>query len=44
MTGYIDKYKIRFGKYRVGIILDNKFKKVIFCRVAHRKDIYKIFP
>lgn len=44
MSGYIDKYKIRFGNYRVGMILDNKLKKIIFSRVAHRKDIYKIFP
>lgn len=44
MSGYKDKYKIRFGNYRVGITLDNKFKKIIFCRIAHRKEIYEIFP
>lgn len=44
MTGYPDKYKIRIGKYRIGIAID-KTKKVLICqRVAHRKDIYKVFP
>jgi mRNA interferase RelE/StbE len=44
MTGYPDKYKIRIGKYRIGITID-KSKKLLICqRIAHRKDIYKIFP
>ena len=44
MTGYSDKYKIRIGRYRIGITLD-KAKKLIICqRIAHRRDIYKIFP
>ncbi|TVL99980.1 MAG: plasmid stabilization protein [Candidatus Brocadia sp. WS118] len=44
MTGYPDKYKIRFGNYRIGITID-KDKQIVVCqRVAHRKDIYKIFP
>ncbi len=44
MTGYPDKYKIRVGNYRIGITID-KDKQVIACqRIAHRKDIYKVFP
>lgn len=44
MSGYPGKYKIRIGKYRIGITVD-KSKKLIICqRIAHRKDIYKIFP
>ncbi|MBT9149775.1 MAG: type II toxin-antitoxin system RelE family toxin [Dehalococcoidia bacterium] len=44
MTGYPDKYKIRIGKYRMGITID-KNKKLLICqRIAHRKDIYKVFP
>lgn len=44
MTGYPDKYKIRLGNYRIGITI-NKDEQVVVCqRVAHRKDIYKIFP
>ncbi len=44
MTGYPDMYKIRVGDYRIGITMD-KTGKIITCqRIAHRKDIYKIFP
>jgi mRNA interferase RelE/StbE len=44
MTGYPNKYKIRIGEYRIGIVT-NKSKKLLICqRVAHRKDIYRMFP
>jgi mRNA interferase RelE/StbE len=44
MTGYPDKCKIRIGRYRIGITID-KTKKLLICqRIAHRKDIYRIFP
>ena len=44
MRGYPDKYKIRIGKYRIGIRID-KLNNLLICqRIAHRKDIYKIFP
>ncbi|MCK4385771.1 MAG: type II toxin-antitoxin system RelE/ParE family toxin [candidate division Zixibacteria bacterium] len=44
MTGYSNKYKIRIGEYRIGITM-NKSEKLLICqRVAHRKDIYRIFP
>jgi len=44
MSGYPDKYKIRLGSYRIGITIDKK-KNIIMCqRIAHRKDIYRIFP
>jgi mRNA interferase RelE/StbE len=44
MIGYPNKYKIRIGDYRIGITID-KSKKLLICqRVAHRKDIYRIFP
>lgn len=44
MTGYLDKYKIRIGKYRIGITMDKTQKLLICQRIAHRKDIYRIFP
>ncbi len=44
MTGYPDKYKIRLGKYRIGIVADKNEKLLICQRIAHRKDIYRIFP
>jgi len=44
MKGYPDKYKVRVGKYRIGITLDKRQKRLTFQRIAHRKDIYKKFP
>ncbi|MBF0412592.1 MAG: type II toxin-antitoxin system RelE/ParE family toxin [Desulfamplus sp.] len=44
MTGYRDKYKIRIGNYRIGITITKKEKLIICQRIAHRKDIYRIFP
>lgn len=44
MTGYPDKYKIRIGNYRIGITIDKSNKLLICQRIAHRKDIYKLFP
>jgi mRNA interferase RelE/StbE len=44
MRGYPGKYKIRIGQYRIGITID-KQKRVLVCnRIAHRKDIYRLFP
>jgi len=44
MKGYPGKYKIRIGQYRIGVTID-KQKKVVVCnRIAHRKDIYRLFP
>ncbi len=42
MTGYPDK--IRIGIYRIGITIDKSQKLLICQRIAHRKDIYRIFP
>jgi mRNA interferase RelE/StbE len=44
MKGYKDKYKIRVGDYRVGLTLDKKSQTMICQRVAHRREIYQIFP
>lgn len=42
LTGYDDAFRIRSGDYRVGVFVSEEL--VEFARVAHRKDIYKIFP
>lgn len=42
LTGYDDAYRIRSGDYRIGIFIESD--TVLFARVAHRKDIYRIFP
>jgi mRNA interferase RelE/StbE len=44
MQGYSDKYKIRIGDYRIGLTIEKSYKLVIFQRIAHRRDIYNIFP
>lgn len=44
MTGYPNKYKIRIGSYRIGLTIDKQNRLIICQRIAHRKDIYRIFP
>lgn len=44
LVGYDEFYKIRFGNYRVGLRIDFEEKVIEFCRVRHRKDIYRWFP
>ncbi len=44
MRGYKDKYKIRVGDYRIGLTIDKKNRVIICQRVAHRREIYQIFP
>jgi len=41
---YKDKYKIRIGDYRIGLTINQKQKIIICERVAHRREIYQIFP
>lgn len=42
MKGYPQFYKVRFGDYRLGWQLTDK--TLVVERVAHRKDIYNLFP
>ncbi|MES2428539.1 MAG: type II toxin-antitoxin system RelE/ParE family toxin [Bacteroidota bacterium] len=42
LKGYSTAYRIRSGDYRIGLFVKNNV--VEFARIAHRKDIYKIFP
>ena len=42
LKGYDDAFRIRSGDYRIGVFVSEEL--VEFARVAHRKDIYKIFP
>jgi len=44
MKGYKDKYKIRVGNYRIGLTISKKTQTIICERVAHRREIYQIFP
>ncbi len=42
MKGKAQYYRIRTGDYRIGVKLEEK--ALVLLRVAHRKDIYKVFP
>jgi len=42
LVGFSSYYRIRVGDYRMGIIVDNQ--TVELARVAHRKEIYRLFP
>ncbi|WP_374754821.1 type II toxin-antitoxin system RelE family toxin [Dyadobacter psychrophilus] len=42
LKGFSNAYRIRIGDYRVGIFVENNI--VELARIAHRKDIYKVFP
>ena len=44
MKGYSDKYKIRVGDYRIGITIDKSTNTLICERIAHRREIYRVFP
>jgi mRNA interferase RelE/StbE len=44
MKGYSDQYKLRVGSYRIGITLEKSTTTLICKRVAHRREIYRIFP
>ena len=42
LSGGISCYRIRVGKYRLGVII--KGSTIEFIRAVPRKDIYKVFP
>jgi mRNA interferase RelE/StbE len=42
LTGFVDAFRIRSGNYRIGVFVNGDALE--FARIAHRKDIYRIFP
>ena len=42
MKGYKNAYRIRFGEYRIGFLLEGNIIKL--SRVMNRKEIYRYFP
>jgi mRNA interferase RelE/StbE len=42
MKGYDGFYKVRFGNYRLGLVIENEI--VAVKTVMHRREIYKFFP
>jgi len=43
IAGFKSFYRIRIGDYRLGLELE-KNATIRFILIAHRKDIYKLFP
>jgi|WetSurMetagenome_2_1015567.scaffolds.fasta_scaffold579372_2 mRNA interferase RelE/StbE len=44
MKGYRDRFQIRTGNLRFGFTFDCDKNKIICERIAHRTNIYKLFP
>ncbi len=42
IKGFPNYYRLRIGEYRIGLFVDKD--RIVFCRILHRKDIYKYFP
>jgi mRNA interferase RelE/StbE len=42
MKGFKNAFRIRLGDYRVGFLFENN--AIQLSRIAHRKNIYDIFP
>ncbi|MBC8052553.1 MAG: type II toxin-antitoxin system RelE/ParE family toxin [Sphingobacteriaceae bacterium] len=42
LVGHKSSYRARIANYRVGFFYDGT--TIIFARIVHRKDIYKVFP
>lgn len=42
LKGYSNYFKIRIGNYRIGLKYTDD--TLVFERILHRKDIYKVFP
>lgn len=42
LAGYKNVYRVRVGDYRIGLFIENDI--IEFARIAHRKDIYNVFP
>jgi len=42
LQGHKSYYRIKIGNYRIGI--KDEGHAIVFMRVLHRKDIYRVFP
>jgi mRNA interferase RelE/StbE len=40
LHGYRNRWRIRFGRYRVVYTIDDERSVVDIARIAHRKDVY----
>lgn len=40
LAGYLDRYRVRQGRYRIVYLIDDKRHEITVFKVAHRKDVY----
>ena len=41
LAGYVDRYRVRQGQYRIVYLIDDRLHEVTVFKVAHRKDAYR---
>ncbi len=42
LQGYENYFRVRIGVWRVGLKIDKN--QCVFCRIKHRREIYRLFP
>jgi mRNA interferase RelE/StbE len=42
LEGFKNAFRIKLGDYRIGFFFENDTAE--FARIAHRKEIYRLFP
>ncbi|MGQ0522624.1 MAG: type II toxin-antitoxin system RelE family toxin [Betaproteobacteria bacterium] len=41
LAGYVDRYRVRQGRYRVIYLADDEHREVTIFKIGHRKDVYR---
>jgi mRNA interferase RelE/StbE len=41
LAGYVDRYRVRQGDYRIVYLIDDKELEVTVYKVGHREDVYR---
>lgn len=41
LAGYVDRYRIRQGNYRIVYLIDDERREVTIYKIGHRKDVYR---
>jgi mRNA interferase RelE/StbE len=41
LAGYIDRYRIRQGNYRIVDLIDDGRREITIFKIGHRKDVYR---
>jgi mRNA interferase RelE/StbE len=41
LAGFIDRYRVRQGNYRIIYLVDNGRREVTVFKIGHRRDVYR---